>query len=95
MYNDVFSEYKILIDNELKEIYNNGPTLLKEPINHVVSGGKRLRPMLCMLTAKSFEGNKETAKICAVSIELLHIFSLVHDDIMDDDNLRHGKKNNS
>jgi len=92
MYNDTFKRYKSIIDKELDEIYNNGPILLKDPINHIVSGGKRLRPLLCMLTTKSFKGDEEKSKRCAISIELLHIFSLVHDDIMDNDNLRHGKK---
>ena len=76
MYNDTYKRYKSIIDKELDEIYNNGPILLKDPINHIVSGGKRLRPLLCMLTTKSFNGDEKKSKRCAISIELLHIFSL-------------------
>ena len=92
MFNDLIVEYKTMIDAELVNIYNDGPKLLKKPINHIILGGKRLRPILCMLTAKSFNGNEKKSLICSVSIELLHIFSLVHDDIMDNDILRHGTK---
>ena len=80
------------IDNSLNQVYQVGSKLLKDPINHVMNGGKRLRPILCMLTAESL-GTKSSKVIdAAISIELLHIFSLIHDDIMDDDNLRHGNE---
>ena len=92
MFDELYNKYKTIIDYELRGIYNNGPILLKEPINHIVSGGKRLRPILCILTSKVFGGDEKKAIKCAVSIELLHIFSLIHDDIMDNDILRHGKE---
>ena len=83
--------YKKLVDNELDTIYINGPTLLREPINHIKFGGKRLRPCLCMLICDMFDVDIKKALVPAVSIELLHLFSLVHDDIMDNDDLRHNK----
>ena len=88
---DIINSYKDEIDNELMNIYNDGPNLLYNPINHVLTGGKRLRPILCMLTSNSFGGSKRDSLICSISIELLHIFSLVHDDIMDNDKIRHGR----
>ena len=91
MFEKKLTNYKNLIDEELNKTYNDGPVLLREPINYILMGGKRLRPILCMLTSDSFGGNKKNSLCCSISIELLHIFSLVHDDIMDDDVLRHGK----
>jgi len=87
-----FDSYKKIIDNRLLDIYKDGPILLKEPINYIIEGGKRIRPMLCMLTNEACGGKLEEVVSPAVSIELLHIFSLIHDDIMDDDILRHNKK---
>lgn len=88
--NNLIKEYKTAINNRLNIVYPDGPKLLKEPINHILKGGKRIRPLLCMLVNNACGGRQEDSIDVAVSIELLHIFSLVHDDIMDGDVLRHG-----
>ena len=88
--NNLIKEYKTAINNRLNIVYPDGPKLLKEPINHILKGGKRIRPLLCMLVNNACGGRQEDSIDVAVSIELLHIFSLVHDDIMDADVLRHG-----
>ena len=88
--NNLIKEYKTAINNRLNIVYPDGPNLLKEPINHILKGGKRIRPLLCMLVNNACGGRQEDSIDVAVSIELLHIFSLVHDDIMDADILRHG-----
>jgi len=90
--NKLIKDYKSLIDSRLGIVYTNGPKLLKEPINHILHGGKRIRPLLCMIVNDACSGKVEEVIDVAVSIELLHIFSLVHDDIMDGDQLRHGIK---
>ena len=57
---------------------------LYEPMRHVVaSGGKRIRPTLCLLAHEAAGGRAEDALPTAVGIEFLHTFTLVHDDIMD------------
>lgn len=57
---------------------------LAEPMRHVVeAGGKRIRPTLCLLAHEAAGGRAEDALPTAVGIELLHTFTLVHDDIMD------------
>ena len=89
-FNKDLQDYKSIIDESLLEIYKEGPELLKNPINHIIKGGKRLRPILCMMTTESLGEDYRKSIDCSVSIELLHIFSLIHDDIMDNDNLRHG-----
>ena len=69
------------------------PKNLYEPINYILSlGGKRLRPILTLMTTDIFNGNYKNAMNAALSIEVFHNFSLVHDDIMDDAPLRRGKE---
>lgn len=68
------------------------PRNLYEPINYILNlGGKRLRPVLTLMTTDLFGGNVEEALDAAMAIEVFHNFSLVHDDIMDDAPLRRGK----
>lgn len=68
------------------------PKNLYEPINYILGlGGKRLRPILTLMTADLFGGNFKDALDSAMAIEVFHNFSLVHDDIMDDAPLRRGK----
>jgi geranylgeranyl diphosphate synthase type II len=57
------------------------------------AGGKRIRPVLCMLAAESVGAAAESALGCAVALEYIHTYSLIHDDLpaMDDDDLRRGK----
>lgn len=59
----------------------------------VLSGGKRLRPIICLLAAEAAGGSWSSAIIPAVAIECVHAYTLVHDDLplMDNDDLRHGK----
>ena len=85
------SDYKNMIDNELLDIYKDGPAIIKQPIDHILSGGKRIRPILCYLTVISLKGDENNAIIVSTAIELLHNFTLIHDDIMDNDDLRHGQ----
>ncbi|KAA5827695.1 polyprenyl synthetase family protein [Algibacter amylolyticus] len=68
------------------------PKNLYDPINYILGlGGKRLRPVLTLMTADIFTGNYKSALNAALSIEVFHNFSLVHDDIMDDAPLRRGQ----
>mgnify|MGYP003673561058 CR=1 FL=1 len=73
------------IDREPKNLY--------QPINYILKlGGKRLRPVLTLMTTEVFGVKAETSMDAALSIEVFHNFSLVHDDIMDDAPLRRGQK---
>ena len=86
------SAYRDEINSQLLSVYNTGPESLVNPINYVLSGkGKRLRPILTLFTAESFGGTKSESMPAALAVEILHNFTLVHDDIMDEDNIRHGK----
>ena len=90
--NKLFNSYISMINENLFNIYNDGPVSLTEPISYVLNNpGKRLRPLLAMLVADSLNDNNDDALKVALSIEMLHNFTLIHDDIMDGDNFRHGK----
>ncbi|MBQ4499453.1 MAG: polyprenyl synthetase family protein [Alistipes sp.] len=68
------------------------PELLYAPIIYSMSGGgKRLRPVLLLLTAEAFGGNIDEAMIAAQAVEVFHNFTLLHDDIMDNASMRRGK----
>ncbi|WCO01938.1 polyprenyl synthetase family protein [Psychroserpens ponticola] len=69
------------------------PSTLYDPINYIIQlGGKRLRPILTLMTAEIFGSHYTKALNAALSVEVFHNFSLVHDDIMDDAPLRRGKE---
>lgn len=68
------------------------PRSFYEPMRYALEGGgKRLRPALVLLSAEAVGGDVDRALPCAVAVELLHNFTLVHDDIMDRDELRRGR----
>ena len=59
----------------------------------LMAGGKRIRPVLCVAAAEAVGGNPEEAVPAACALEMIHTYSLIHDDLpaMDDDALRRGK----
>ena len=70
------------------------PKLLREALRYALLGsGKRLRPALTMLCCEAAGGRRDDARSAAAALELIHTFSLVHDDLpaMDDDQLRRGQ----
>jgi geranylgeranyl diphosphate synthase type II len=65
--------------------------LLRDPVSYFFTlPGKRIRPLTTLITAEHFYNSYENAIPSAVAIEVLHDFTLVHDDIMDDDHFRRG-----
>lgn len=67
------------------------PKVLYRAARHIIdAGGKRLRPFLVLKTCKLVGGNEEDALAVASSLEMLHTFTLLHDDIMDQDEKRRG-----
>ena len=68
--------------------------ILKKPIEYSILGqGKRLRPLLCVETSNVFNIPNDVSVFCAIAIECIHTYSLVHDDLpsMDNDDLRRGQ----
>jgi geranylgeranyl diphosphate synthase type II len=86
-----------IVDSYLRQILNQRdgiPDLLQQAMQYsALSEGKRLRPILCLTAYQAVGGKGKQALPAAAALELLHAFSLVHDDLpcMDDDDLRRGK----
>ena len=76
---------------ELNKIHDmEGPSYLYDPIKYIIkSEGKRLRPFIVQYLGDVFNNNPKDTMNGAMGVELLHNFTLVHDDIMDGDDLRH------
>ena len=67
------------------------PRKLYDATAHIpLAGGKRLRPVMALITCEMVGGDSEKAVPFAAALETIHNFTLVHDDVMDDDDLRHG-----
>ncbi len=94
----MLKDYKKRIDESLKNYFAELPqnTLTKAMAYSVNLGGKRLRPALVLLTAKIFGGEEEEAMAMAMALEMIHTYSLIHDDLpaMDDDDLRRNQPTN-
>lgn len=86
-------EYLEMFEYTLKrESFISDPLKLYEPIQYTLSiGGKRLRPVLCMMGCELHGGECESAMPAAIAIEIFHNFTLVHDDIMDNSPIRRGQ----
>ncbi len=75
------------------ELYEGKPKHLYEPSRYITeAGGKRVRPLFAILACKALGGDVHKVVYPATALELIHTFSLVHDDIIDKDELRRGKK---
>ncbi|MEQ6377281.1 heptaprenyl diphosphate synthase component II [Bacillaceae bacterium S4-13-58] len=80
------------IEKELNQTIQAENPILREASTHLLNaGGKRIRPVFVLLSGKFGEYNLERIKSVAVSLELIHMASLVHDDVIDDAELRRGK----
>lgn len=91
---DIVEGFRRDIHERLMEIAGSygSPESLYTPMQYVLeSGGKRIRPVLVMLVADAYGGNTHAALDTGVALEILHNFTLVHDDIMDRDNQRRGR----
>jgi len=89
---DILLQYREQINRELDNIFSGlKPETLYNPMHYAIKiGGKRLRPIICQIAYKAAGGKKSDVLFPALAIELLHTFTLVHDDIMDNDTLRRG-----
>lgn len=87
-------QYRTLFIAHLNDaIKEQEPKNLYEPIAYILQlGGKRLRPILTLMAADTFGADYRKALDAALTVEVFHNFSLVHDDIMDDAPLRRGKQ---
>lgn len=85
--------YHIFSEELGKQNFTKSPKELYEPISYILSqSGKRLRPIFTLMACDLFGGDIYKSIPQALAIELLHNFTLVHDDIMDEAPLRHGQQ---
>jgi geranylgeranyl diphosphate synthase, type II len=91
-FTDLYIEYKTAVEATLQKVLQQvEPKNLLEPMSYILSnGGKRIRPILTMLACGAVGGNPYYAVMGGIVIEVLHNFTLVHDDIMDEAPLRRG-----
>ncbi len=89
---DVIDAYKKEFISYLNlKVKNREPKNLYEPISYILKlGGKRLRPVLTLMSCELFGGKSSEAYDAALAIEMFHNFTLIHDDIMDNASLRRG-----
>lgn len=86
-------ELQQLIETAIKKVeYPAIPSKLYEPISYIMRlGGKRIRPVLLLLSSELFNTDANEAIEAALAIETFHNFTLIHDDIMDNAPLRRGQ----
>ncbi|MBP0979275.1 MAG: polyprenyl synthetase family protein [Oscillospiraceae bacterium] len=91
---DKYQEYKDLVNNRLEKIIDkNDESCVAQAMRYSLNiGGKRIRPVLTLAFCESCFGFKQEALDIACAIEMIHTYSLIHDDLpcMDDDNFRRG-----
>lgn len=93
-------ERKTLVDKALKKFMPNPSGLASDVIRamdySLFAGGKRIRPILCIAGAEAVGGSTDSVLPVACAIELIHTYSLIHDDlpVMDNDDFRRGKPTN-
>ncbi len=90
------NDKKALINSELDNIFNNlsnSSLIVKAMKYSLMAGGKRIRPILCLAATEAVGGKLEYSLPAACALEMIHTYSLIHDDLpaMDNDELRRGK----
>jgi geranylgeranyl diphosphate synthase type II len=94
---EFFDQDRIAVDAELERLLpaeNVQPPSIHQAMRYsVFAGGKRIRPILCLETARIFDADISSAFFPACAIEFIHTYSLIHDDLpaLDNDDLRRGK----
>jgi geranylgeranyl diphosphate synthase type I len=91
---ELISYFDEIINNvniQIKNFIKSDIKVLEDASIYLFSaGGKRLRPIVLVASSDLIGGKRERAYKAAVAVEILHTFTLIHDDIMDRDNLRRG-----
>jgi len=90
-FDGMLKEKQEFINKVIEGLDFDAHPLLKVPAKHaLMTGGKRLRPLMCMLCAEALGGDYRDTKDAFLALELIHNGTLVHDDIIDEDLFRRG-----
>jgi geranylgeranyl diphosphate synthase type I len=87
--NPLLARYRLEVEKRLSEIYSTDSWISAAANEAIRAGGKRLRPLLAVLTCEAICGNPEPAFPVALAYELAHAASLIQDDIIDESAVRH------
>ncbi len=92
-FQEKYNELLNLVENRIHAfIKDNSPEEIYVPFDYMISaGGKRIRPVLCCTAAGAVGGAPRGTVDAAAAVEILHNFTLVHDDIMDESDFRRGR----
>ncbi len=96
MFKVTYQRYLTMIENYLDKLPWDKDILNQSMHYSLIGGGKRIRPVLALASADAVGGDLETILPAAVSLELIHTYSLIHDDLpaMDNDDYRRGRLSN-
>ncbi|MCB8816492.1 polyprenyl synthetase family protein [Desulfosporosinus shakirovi] len=96
MFKETFQRYLTMIEQSLAQLPWDKDSLNESMYYSLIGGGKRIRPVLALASAEAVGGNPETVLQAALAIELIHTYSLIHDDLpaMDNDDYRRGRLSN-
>ncbi len=88
------TDLRTLVNRRIQSVFEQKePATLYEPMKYIIDGGgKRLRPVLLLLSSEAVGGRVEDCLDAAVAVEMLHNFTLIHDDVMDQDDIRRGQE---
>lgn len=92
-----FSSYLDMVNSYLHKIFDDKEGSVYDAMRYsLYAGGKRIRPILTLACADALDGDMKAALCYGASIEMIHTYSLIHDDLpcMDDDDVRRGKPTN-
>ncbi|MBI4547173.1 MAG: polyprenyl synthetase family protein [Ignavibacteriae bacterium] len=91
-FQNIYRRYKLRIEKRLASLADSHePASVYKPIRYfLASGGKRVRALLVLLSCEAVGGNRNQALDAATAIEVLHNFTLIHDDVMDNAHIRRG-----
>jgi len=92
-FDELQKSFSMNLAQEIERIGNSDPKNLYNPIRYSIEmGGKRIRPILLLMAYGTFRQDIEKALPAAVAVEIFHNFTLLHDDIMDDADLRRNRE---
>ncbi len=88
------TDLRSLVNARIQSVFEHKePATLYEPMQYIIDGGgKRLRPVLLLLSSEAVGGRSEDCLDAAIAVEMLHNFTLIHDDVMDQDDIRRGQE---
>ena len=92
-FENLLKEYRDQVNKSLQEVLPSEESRLAEAMRYsVLNGGKRLRPILVYLSSRLGSCDRQSINLSACAVELIHCYSLIHDDLpsMDNDDLRRG-----